>query len=163
MTSPAPRDNAPHPILAAALCLGLLSGCSSTTRIPPMEVLRLSATAPTASEVRWVQGMDGIPARIGSSYSLNLIPRWDLLPAWTPSPSALQSFKSPFLARLDGPMLVLQNEGEAPVAVPLVSLQEAQVREFSAGKTVAVALGSTAAGALVLTGLVMLINSFNGR
>ena len=88
--------------------------------------------------------------------------RWPLqavaVAEWAHWGATSSPIKSPLAAEIRGPMLVLQGAKEPSVTqVPLAYVQRVRVREYSAGKTAAVAVGATVGGLAVLTGIGFLL------
>ncbi len=158
MRSPRRGDRWPLQTVAVALIGAMTTGCYTTTLIHPTEVLRLSVNGSIPGQPHPVRDLGGKVVTIGDEFSLQIDPRPDLPPEWAHWGKTAPPIKSPFLAEIRGPMLVLQGAKDPRVIpVPLAYVQQVRVREYSHGETAAVAIGATVGGLAALVGLGFLV------
>lgn len=136
----------------------MTTGCYTTTLIPPDEVLRLAVNGSMAGEPLTVHDVNDAVVSIGDKYSVKIDPRPDLPPAWAQWSAAAPAIKSPFVAEVRGPMLLLESERDPQVTqVPLAYVKQIRVREYSHGKTAALSIGLTLGGVVLFVGVGLLI------
>jgi hypothetical protein len=152
------RARWPLQTVAVALIGAMTTGCYTTTLIHPMEVPRLSVNGSIPGQPHPVRNLSGEVVTIGDEFSLQIDPRADLPPEWAHWGKTAPPIKSPFLAEIRGPMLVLQGAKDPRVIpVPLAYVQQVRVREYSHGQTAGLAIGATVGGLAVIAGIGFLV------
>lgn len=150
------------PLRVGSLLLigAMTSGCYTTTLISPTQAPRLAVNAPFApGEDRTVRDLRGEVVTLGESFSATIDTRADLPPEWAQWSANDAKIHSPFTAEIQGPMLVLQPLQQPPKAVPLGYVKQIRVREYSHGKTAALAIGITAGAVLTVLGGLLIVVS----
>jgi hypothetical protein len=144
--------------LAVVLLGAMTTGCYTTTFIPPDQLLRLAVNGSMPGEPRVVHDVDDKPVSIGDSYSVKIDPRPGLPAGWSQWGATSSPIKSPFAAEVRGPLLFIQGEHDAQVTqIPLAYVQQIRVREYSHGKTAAVAIGATLGGIAAFVAIGVLV------
>jgi hypothetical protein len=143
--------------LSVALIGVLTTGCYTTTKISPLQAMRLDYRFGPS---HMVTDEAGVNESIGDSFTVSVTPRGDLPPAWGVWARTAAPIHSPVAIEVRGPMLFLQGEKDAHVAqIPLAYIEEVRVRELSPGKTAGLAVGVTlgAVATAMLTALVVVL------
>jgi hypothetical protein len=142
--------------LAVALLSATTTGCYTTTLIPPKQASRLAVDALSLpDELRAVRNLDGEIVVLGENFTAQVEVVPGLPAGWARWSETEGVIRSPFAVESRGPKLVLARADGQSVEAPLAYVKQIRVREFSPSNTVGLALGATAAVALVAVGILL--------